>query len=241
MIREAGKIWTGVSVAMAAMIHVGVAAWAASGLPVNNHPAFMGEPHTICMAIDMTRIAFSCEPKKQTAPSHAPQTESIKPKIRKTTRKVCYTEPPKPAKAEPITAPEKVFSQPEDMALPEPPPPLPTSLQSGTVQTKTDENTESAAVSGGGPVVPPGLSSPIRPPYPKASRLNREEGEVTLWFRVRENGTAEDIRIIKSSGHSRLDRAAEEAVRCHDFIPAQRDHNPMESPCTVTIRFQIRS
>lgn len=89
--------------------------------------------------------------------------------------------------------------------------------------------------------LPPGMTRPIRPRYPRSSRLNREEGTVTLWFLVLENGRAKDIRVIESSGYTRLDHAAIGAVKSYRFIPAEEDHAPKESACSLAITFRLNT
>ena len=88
---------------------------------------------------------------------------------------------------------------------------------------------------------PPGVSGTITPRYPRSSRVKGEEGDVTLWFRVLENGRVEDIRVVKSSGFDGLDMAAEKAVMSHHFIPAQRNKQRLASACTLTITFRLKT
>ena len=88
---------------------------------------------------------------------------------------------------------------------------------------------------------PPGVSGAITPRYPRSSRVKGEEGDVTLWFLVLENGRVEDIRVVKSSGFDGLDKAAEKAVMSHHFVPAQRNKQRLASACTLTITFRLKT
>lgn len=65
-----------------------------------------------------------------------------------------------------------------------------------------------------------GLSNP-KPRYPYLSRVNSEEGKVVLQVYVSHTGDVSKIEIQQSSGHHRLDRAAQKAVGKWKFKPAQ--------------------
>lgn len=56
------------------------------------------------------------------------------------------------------------------------------------------------------------LNNP-KPRYPSASRRLGEQGTVRLEVLVSARGTAQRVRILKSSGHPRLDRAARSTVK----------------------------
>jgi len=60
------------------------------------------------------------------------------------------------------------------------------------------------------------------PTYPRASQRLREEGEVLLALTISAAGRVVEARVVESSGHSRLDRAAREAVERWTFAPATR-------------------
>lgn len=49
--------------------------------------------------------------------------------------------------------------------------------------------------------------------YPRAARRSRVEGRVELHFTIDRGGVVSDLRIVASSGHAVLDRAAERLVR----------------------------
>lgn len=76
-----------------------------------------------------------------------------------------------------------------------------------------------------------------KPVYPVFSRRNGEEGKVLLKVRVSAQGTALDVAISKSSGFTRLDGAAVEAVTRWRFVPARRGDEAVESSVIVPITF----
>ena len=78
-----------------------------------------------------------------------------------------------------------------------------------------------------------------KPVYPSLSRRNSEEGRVMLKVRVSAQGNALDVAISKSSGYSRLDTAAADAVTRWRFVPAKRGDEPVESSVIVPITFAL--
>ena len=64
------------------------------------------------------------------------------------------------------------------------------------------------------------------PRYPYLSRSREEEGKVILRVHVDKQGRASRIETIQSSGYSRLDKAARNAVKNWTFIPPLEDSNP---------------
>lgn len=79
------------------------------------------------------------------------------------------------------------------------------------------------------------------PVYPALSRRLGEQGQVMLRVLVRANGTPAEVAINYSSGSSRLDRAALDAVRRWRFIPARRGGTPVAAPVLVPISFTLES
>lgn len=84
------------------------------------------------------------------------------------------------------------------------------------------------------------LNNPA-PIYPPVARRMGEQGRVVLHVRVRADGTPVEVTIDRSSGSSRLDQAAIEAVRHWRFIPARRGEAPVEAPVLVPISFTLHS
>jgi protein TonB len=62
---------------------------------------------------------------------------------------------------------------------------------------------------------------------------------VLLRVQVTANGTAASVELQTSSGSTRLDQAALEAVKKWRFIPAKRGEQPVSASVTVPVRFSI--
>ncbi|MDX1485676.1 MAG: TonB family protein [Alphaproteobacteria bacterium] len=101
---------------------------------------------------------------------------------------------------------------------------------------------EAAPAPAPGPGVPPravaGLGNPA-PPYPWISRRRGEQGRVVLDVAVTAAGAAAEVRIKRSSGYARLDRAAVAAVRTWRFAPARRGGRAVAGRIDVPITFRL--
>ena len=84
------------------------------------------------------------------------------------------------------------------------------------------------------------LSNPA-PVYPRRSRMLEEEGTVKLQVHVSEEGNALGVQLFKSSGFSRLDDAALNAVKSWRFVPAKRGDQSIEGWVIVPVSFKLRS
>jgi protein TonB len=79
-----------------------------------------------------------------------------------------------------------------------------------------------------------------QPAYPAASIRFGEEGTVTVEVRVGIDGRVREARLLKSSGHPRLDAAAlEEARRVWRLRPARADGVPVEDWYAVRVSFRL--
>jgi len=78
------------------------------------------------------------------------------------------------------------------------------------------------------------------PAYPALSRRMGEEGKVLLRVQVEANGQPSRIELKQSSGSSRLDQAAEQAVWRWKFIPAKRGNEALAAWVVVPISFNLR-
>ncbi len=101
-----------------------------------------------------------------------------------------------------------------------------------------------AAASPSGPVTPPQfnadyLSNPA-PEYPDESRVQREEGVVSLRVHVTEAGRPDEITMHRSSSFARLDQASIEAVWRWKFVPGYQDGKAVAAWVIVPIRFTLR-
>ena len=85
----------------------------------------------------------------------------------------------------------------------------------------------------------PRPAAAIYPTYPVLSRRRGEEGTVTVAVRVSADGRVEEVKVVRSSGRSRLDRAAVAAVRRARFIPAREKGRPVPGTTELTFRFRL--
>ena len=81
----------------------------------------------------------------------------------------------------------------------------------------------------------------LNPVYPLESREAGEQGVVVVSVSVDANGKAVDVRVVKSSGSSRLDRSARQAVQRHRFKPATRGGIPIPYHYTFNVNFSLKS
>jgi protein TonB len=77
------------------------------------------------------------------------------------------------------------------------------------------------------------------PEYPAMSRRMREEGTTLLRVLVNAHGRAERVELQKSSGSTRLDEAAKQAVLRALFKPYIEDGKALPVFATVPIKFQL--
>lgn len=77
------------------------------------------------------------------------------------------------------------------------------------------------------------------PRYPPQSRRLREQGLVVLRVVIDERGAASSIEIETSSGHSRLDDAARDAVSRAAFRPYVEDGEPRRALVLIPIEFAL--
>lgn len=84
------------------------------------------------------------------------------------------------------------------------------------------------------------LNNPA-PTYPPLSRRLGEQGRVLMRVFVNPNGAPTKVQLRESSGHRRLDAAAEAAVRRWRFVPARRGEYPVGAWVLVPIAFNLRS
>ena len=81
----------------------------------------------------------------------------------------------------------------------------------------------------------------LNPVYPVESQEAGEQGVVVVSVSVDANGKAVDVRVVKSSGSSRLDRSARQAVQRHRFKPATRGGIPIPYHYTFNVNFSLKS
>ncbi|EIJ48911.1 TonB protein [Herbaspirillum sp. GW103] len=184
------------------------------GLIILLHIAFFwalqsGLVHQVASAVPKEVIATFIVPEKAPEPA-PPKAEPAPPKPVKIVKKVVT--PPKPIPVTETPAPTAITAPPQP---PQPAAPAP--------QVAAEPTPAPAAPPG--PVLPKQITSGIEyiekpnPTYPSVSRRMGEEGVVEFRVTVNTSGRAEKVEITKSSGYSRLDDAARNAIMRAVFKP----------------------
>jgi len=79
------------------------------------------------------------------------------------------------------------------------------------------------------------------PEYPTLARRRGWEGTVQLSVRVLENGQVGDIMVIKSSGHSLLDKTALETVKQYRFAAGEKGDQKIAMWVEVPVHFRLQN
>jgi protein TonB len=82
-------------------------------------------------------------------------------------------------------------------------------------------------------------SNRVEPVYPATSRRLGEEGTVRLKVLVDANGRPKDVGVLNSSGFSRLDQAAIDAVKRWRLVAATDGNRPISTWTQVAITFKL--
>lgn len=164
------------------------------------------------------------EPAPPPPPEPKPQpTPKPKPVARKPTPKPVVRETPPATDAPTATsAPAEAAPQPAPVAS------ASASTRSESTPALTQARYDAAY-----------LNNP-HPAYPMVSRRMREEGQVMLRVLVSAEGLPSRIELRTSSGSSRLDRAAQDAVARWRFVPARRGSAAVEAWVLVPIVFKLQ-
>lgn len=124
--------------------------------------------------------------------------------------------PPQPAEPAPVIA-EPVVAAPAPPPPPPPAPPAPRTIAISAVQYLS----------------PPVLS------YPPASRRLQEQGQVQVRVLVDARGLPQQMSVIRSSGHARLDEAALATVRATRFKPYTENGTPLPFWVVMPLVFEL--
>ena len=89
-----------------------------------------------------------------------------------------------------------------------------------------------------GAVIQPGAHC-AKPDYPSASRRMEEEGTVTLKFLIGVDGKVIQADIEKTSGFTRLDEAARNALSKCQFRPGTVDGKPEQSWASIKYTWRL--
>ena len=79
-----------------------------------------------------------------------------------------------------------------------------------------------------------------KPPYPRLSRQNEEQGVVELRIFVKADGTAGTVEVASSSGYPLLDESARSTVQTWRFNPATVDGKPVGEWYRIPIPFKLQ-
>jgi len=78
--------------------------------------------------------------------------------------------------------------------------------------------------------------------YPRLARLRGYEGRVVLEVSIEASGNLQEVRVLETSGHRILDRAAQRMIReSSPFPPPPRVLGPFPLRLRIPIRFELRS
>ncbi|WP_162906860.1 energy transducer TonB [Algihabitans albus] len=136
----------------------------------------------------------------------------------------------------PITPPAEAEATPAPEASP------PAATRRAVAVSDADGSAAAASAPGGpsqGAELRPG-GNPA-PTYPESARRQGQEGRVMLRVTVGRDGRTRAVRVLRSSGHDRLDRAAKEAVERWRFEPARRAGQPVEGLLDIPVTFRLNN
>lgn len=148
----------------------------------------------------------------------APKPRPVAPPVNPTPSEQAITmapSPPQPASAEPFVAAEPQPAAAAPAPAPAAPPP-PQTISSGVEYLRAPQ-----------------------PEYPLLSRRRGEEGKVVLRALINLKGRPDQVEIQTSSGSSRLDEAARQAVQRAVFKPHLENGVPVMVYAIVPIKFQL--
>ncbi len=159
--------------------------------------------------------------------------------------------PPSPAEAGPVSSPAAPTSArlrregqepapPVDDGRRPPEPDSPATSRPESEHPDARPTVDPVATSDAAPTRPAEPTMEIRPRYPRSSIRRGREGLAVVAARVGADGGVRSVRLVRSSGHARLDAAALSAVREARFRPALRNGEAVASVVHVPIRFRLR-
>ena len=93
-----------------------------------------------------------------------------------------------------------------------------------------------------GIVDPPWDTPPIAVDTPKVPDLREIglegfEGSIGLWITINVDGIVDSVRVLRSSGHPKLDSLVLDATRRTAFVPAKKNGKPIAVTFPVPISF----
>ena len=158
--------------------------------------------------------------------------------------------PPPPAPAAPLAG--KAATPRDALAAPVPAVAVPGPGPASASVAHSEAGPAARAVSAAAPAPSTAAPAPITPPdfsagqlrnggpaYPYLSRRAKEEGVVTLRVLVTEEGRAGEVRVDRSSGFERLDKAALATVKHWKFLPARQAGRAIAAWVLVPVTFAL--
>ncbi|MGE0734585.1 MAG: TonB family protein [Alphaproteobacteria bacterium] len=149
--------------------------------------------------------------------------------------------PPQP-KPKPVAKPHQVR---QAQTKPAPVDALPDANRIDPIGSNAAANVQQASLPPGDGDIPvvtnPRFRAPPTPAsYPRRSVELSEEGTVMIRALVDASGFARDVRIWRSSGHSKLDEAARAAVAQWQFEPARQAGRPITAWVEIPVNFRLQ-
>ncbi|MBW1710007.1 MAG: energy transducer TonB [Deltaproteobacteria bacterium] len=113
--------------------------------------------------------------------------------------------------------------------------------ETATAVSKLDVRASAQAAAGKKimPLVPVRIKGLVKPGYPRYCRRNNQEGTVVLAVEINELGERTDLKILRSSGYARLDKAAVKALEKASFTPAKKGGKPVKAMKRLTFTFRL--
>lgn len=162
---------------------------------------------------------------------------------------------PEPVKIEPkpVVPPQKIIQPPKPQKTAAPVKPSSSSVLKKTPSSlPTGPRTPSSATGVKSAAIPLGQTTPkrssggdaivlrrVKPSYPSLSRRKGEQGSVTLEVLVKADGSAGTVTVKTSSGFSRLDKAALNAVRRWRFEPHKINGLATDHQYDIVVNFSL--
>ncbi|MCF7847850.1 MAG: energy transducer TonB [Kiritimatiellales bacterium] len=170
------------------------------------------------------------EPPPEPPPPKPEPTPEPKPEPPPEPEPEPVVEEPPPPEPEPMaeqapSEPEPVIEEPPPETVP--PAPVNSIEQDGSVGNEQGVSTDAET------------NGIFKPPYPRLSRRLGEQGTITISIEVLPDGKAGKISVIRSSGFSRLDNAALQAIGKTTFVPATRLGKKIASTMTLSYTFRL--
>jgi len=211
----------------------------------------MGSPQrglawVLIAGLHVGALAFLMQTRAESAPPPAPQALMVS-FIREPAPPRAEPPPPEPA-SPPKPLPRVVATPKPTPSVMQAPPPeeLPVVEEAVVAELPPATPQPAAPAPPAEPaVVPPNfvaayLNNP-GPAYPYLSKREREQGTVMLRVLVSAAGRADQVLIERSSGHRRLDDAAQDVVQKRwRFAPARKGEETISAWVLVPIQFELK-